>query len=453
MTQPVTQTETRPASGSDARPITGWGLHPTVEARTSRPASPGEAAAALGGHPVLARGLARSYGDSALNEHVISTLGLDDLVDFDPATGTLTCEAGVSLAEVLRVYVPRGWFLPVTPGTKFVTVGGAVASDVHGKNHHGAGSFSDHVVSLQVLLGSGEVVTASRTENADLFRATCGGMGLTGVILGVTFTLLPVRCSSVQERVLRLGSLDEVLEALVRHESSTYSVAWIDCVSRGRRFGRSLLMLGEHADFPGDPEPRSRRDGGPTFPVFAPTWALNRRTVAAFNALYYRKVRKPVTDHLIDYEPFFYPLDGVREWNKVYGRPGFLQYQFVLPTSAGSEPFRQIFDRVTRAGLASPLAVLKTLGEGNENLLSFPRPGLTLALDLPVSQAALGLLDDLDDLVVAAGGRLYLSKDARMSVSTFRSGYPQWEEFEAVREKYGAVGVFSSTQSRRLGLA
>jgi decaprenylphospho-beta-D-ribofuranose 2-oxidase len=431
---------------------TGWGRYPRVEATRLPIRSAADVAAALaarGDESLTARGLGRSYGDSSLGELMLDLTGLDHLVAFDAETGLLTCEAGTSLSAVLAVVLPRGWFLPVTPGTRFVTVGGAVASDVHGKNHHCDGSFTDHVVSLRLMLASGEVVETSRTELPDLFAATCGGMGLTGVILEATFRLRPVQSRNIDETVLKTADLAGALDAFEQHADVTYSVGWIDLVATGRRLGRSLVMLGEHAT-DGDLGPAT--GPGLAVPVDAPAPLLNRFTVKAFNTAYYGRVRGEVTHHRIGYEPFFYPLDRIADWNRLYGRQGFLQYQFVVPFEAGREAVTEVVRRISASGLASPLAVLKVFGEGNASMLGFPRPGYTLAVDFKATQAALELCEQLDRLVLAAGGRLYLTKDARMSPSTFVASYPRIEEFQAVRRTYGALGVFSSAQARRLGL-
>lgn len=431
--------------------IAGWGQYPVIEAEVDRIHGLDQLAGVVRSAPVIARGLGRSYGDSSLGDRMADVTGLDNLISFDPASGVVTCQAGVSLAELLAVFVPRGWFLPVTPGTRFVTVGGAIASDVHGKNHHVAGSFSDHVESFQLMLASGEVVTVSRTEHPDLFRATCGGMGLTGVIVEATFRMHPIRSRNIDETVIKTPRLAAALEAFDAYGDATYSVAWIDLCATGSSLGRSLLMVGEHAD-DGDltAVPRQPRAD---LPISAPTFALNRFTVRAFNRLYYERIRGDVTRHQVGIEPFFYPLDAINNWNRLYGHRGFLQYQFVIPRDAGQEPLTEAVERIARSGMASPLAVLKLFGEGNDNFLSFPRAGYTLAVDLQAGDDALRLCDALDAIVTAAGGRVYLTKDARMSRETLVAGYPDLESFEAVRRQYGAAGHFTSTQSKRLGLA
>lgn len=428
----------------------GWGRYPRLDAQVTQPLSVTQCAAALqGAAPLIARGLGRSYGDSALAPQVLSTCHLDHFQAFDAASGLLTCAAGVSLDSILRTFVPRGWFLPVTPGTRFVTVGGAIASDVHGKNHHVDGTFSAHVRRIDLLLGNGERVAASPTENTDLFLATCGGMGLTGIILSATVQLKPIRASDLIETTIKAPSLDAVLEAFDVHMASTYSVAWIDCLARGASLGRSLLMLGEHAtDGPLTVQTKPPK----SVPFDLPAGLLNRASVQAFNTLYYGRVRRTQSTRRIPFEPFFYPLDALLDWNRLYGKAGFVQYQFVLPKDAGVAGLREMLELITRSGRSSFLAVLKVFGAANANHLSFPTAGYTLAIDFKVEPAVFKLLDALDCVVLHHGGRIYLTKDARMTETTFKASYPRWLEFEQVRARWHAHGKFASVQSRRLGL-
>lgn len=431
--------------------VSGWGRHPVVQADVRPARSVTEIAAAVAAGPVIARGLGRSYGDSSLAPLMVDLTSFDALLGFDDLTGVLTCEAGVSLSTIVAVLLPRGWFLPVTPGTRFITVGGAVASDVHGKNHHSAGSFARYVDALTIMLADGTVVTASRDERADLFHATCGGMGLTGIILTVSVRLMAVRSDRIDEHLIKTAGLADTLAVFEEHRAATYSVAWIDLVATGSSLGRSLVMLGEHAtdghvgDGPGEHVT--------PFPVDLPSGLLNRHTVRAFNTAYYGRVRQSQIRHVVSFDAFFYPLDKIADWNRVYGPRGFLQYQFVIPFQGGPDLLHAMVDLIAASGLASPLAVLKTMGEAGESLLGFASPGFTLAIDLQVSREAFDLCDRLDALVVEAEGRIYLTKDSRMSPETFRAGYPRLAEFEAVRDEYGATGTFASAQSRRLGLA
>lgn len=429
--------------------ISGWGRYPTIDAELQTLNTPSQAIESLAITPAIARGMGRSYGDSALAVHILSTRPLDRLHAFDADEGVVDCDAGVTLAELIDVFLPRGWFLPVTPGTRFVSVGGAVASDVHGKNHHLDGCFSEFVDSLDLLTASGEVLTCSSSSHAELFRATCGGMGLTGVILRARLRLRRVKSAFIEQVTLKAANLDEALDLFEAHGASTYSVAWIDCLASGGALGRSLLMLGEHASSGGLDLAPSRTL---SVPVDMPGMLLNRYSIRAFNTLYFHRIRQPLTEQRIDYRPFFYPLDGITQWNRLYGRDGFLQYQFVLPRETGREGMRAILQRIAASGRGSFLAVLKAFGAANDNPLSFPIDGYTLALDFKNERGLASLLDELDRMVLAHGGRLYLTKDARMSAEVFRQSYPRWEEFQALRERYGALGKFVSLQAQRLGL-
>lgn len=429
--------------------IQGWGRFPAIEAEVKHPRN------VLAVHEELnattiARGLGRSYGDSALASNVIAMHHLDHFLSFDETTGILQCEAGISLADILGYFVPRGWFLPVTPGTQFVTVGGAIASDVHGKNHHRDGCFSAWVEDITLMLGNGETVTCSTMVEPQLFRATCGGMGLTGTILRASIRLRRIASAWIAQTSIKASNLAALLTALDMHATAHYSVAWIDCIARGEALGRGILMLGEHAADGGYPTPSAKKL---SVPFAAPSLCLNRYSMRAFNALYYAKTRAAETHALVHYEPFFYPLDRIQRWNLLYGKKGFLQYQCVIPKAAGHAALQQLLTAITDSGMGSFLAVLKLLGAENANLLSFPLEGYTLALDFKMQPGVLALLDRLDAITRAAGGRIYLTKDARMSKEMFRAGYPRWEEFQAVREQYHALVIFSSQQSKRLGLS
>lgn len=428
----------------------GWGRYPILSSQISHPASQVAARAdVLGAASLIARGLGRSYGDSSLAPRALASDRLDCLLAFDPASGTLTAQAGVSLDEILTFFVPRGWFLKVTPGTRFVTLGGAVAADVHGKSHHATGCFSESVDSFRLLLASGELWNCSRDENPELFRATCGGMGLTGVILDVTLRLLPIRSAYFDQVTYQCSGLDAMLERFSETAAITYSVAWIDCVATGAALGRGVLTVGEHASAGGlvPHRPPILR-----LPFELPFPAVTPLTIKAFNALVYHKELKAVRRSRVHYTPFLYPLDVARDWNRLYGRDGFTQYQFVLPFAAGSEGLRRVLERIAASGMGSGLAVLKVAGAANANPLSFPLAGYTLALDFRIQPGLFALLDELDALVLDLGGRLYLAKDARMSESTFKKSYPRWQDFQRVREKVGAIGRFASLQSKRLGL-
>lgn len=426
----------------------GWGRYPRHDCTVTSFSDQDKLTELLSGEGErIAFGLGRSYGDPALADTVIRTRAFDRMISFDPDTGVLACEAGVSLEDIINVFLPRGWFLPVTPGTRFVSVGGAIAADVHGKNHHTAGCFSDHILSMEIMLPGGTVKICSPTAEAELFRATCGGMGLTGIILAASIKLQKLSGSLISERTIKADNLDHVLALFDEHAGYTYSVAWIDCLAKGASQGRSLLYLGEHAE-----EGELRPLPGPklSVPCSLPAFTLNKLSVSAFNSVFYGKVRKPDHTALVPLTPFFYPLDAVRDWNRIYGRRGFLQYQFVIPKAAGAEGMRAILSRIADSGKGSFLAVLKLFGKGNPNPLSFPMEGYTLALDFKAEKSLFPLLDELDAMVLDHHGRLYLAKDARMSPATFAAGYPGLEGFRELRARLGCEGVLESLQSKRL---
>lgn len=432
------------------RQIHGWGRYPRMESHISRPQSMVDCLHVINQQKqLITRGMGRSYGDSSLAANVLDTQYLNCFYDFDETTGVLSCESGVSLAEILDVFVPRGWFLPVTPGTRFISLGGAIASDVHGKNHHIEGTFTDHVIQVELILGNGQCISASPTQNPELFHATCGGMGLTGIIFSATIRLKPIHSSQIIESIIKLPSLSAVLAAFDEHEQMPYSVAWIDCLATGKNAGRSLLRLGEHAENGCLSVPTNK---ALSIPLTMPACLLNKTTLKCFNTLYYQMARKAQYTHEIHYESFFYPLDKLAHWNRLYGKPGFIQYQFVLPKEAGEEGLSRILDVIAQSGKGSFLAVLKKLGKQNNNYLSFPMIGYTLALDFNVEPSIFPLLNTLDQLVLTFGGRHYLCKDSRLDERTFKASYAGWQAFENVRQKYYAVGKFASQQSKRIGL-
>ncbi len=441
--------------------LSGWGNQPIVETRLERYRDPADAVKRVKAEPELVvRGNGRSYGDPALSlACVLSALPSSRILRLDLGKGLIRCEAGLMLSDLLDALVPKGWFVPVTPGTRFVTIGGMVAADVHGKNHHGAGSFCKHVDELLMVDGHGELISCSPFENPDLFQATCGGMGLTGVILEVVFRLKRIETAAIVQETLPAPSLDAVMEQFESSAHWPYSVAWIDCLTKGQACGRSLLYVGRHAateDLPAQrrhPELSYRNPGsGLSLPFNLPAAALNRWSVRAFNALYYARGSMKTGPALVDINPFFYPLDGIQHWNRLYGRRGFTQYQCVLPLAESRKGLKRLLTRIAESGLGSFLAVLKLLGDKSSGLLSFPRAGYTLALDFPWNPRALTLLDELDRIVLEHGGRLYLAKDARMSPQMLEAGYPELARFRAVKRKWDPEGRFNSVQSRRLGI-
>ncbi|HEX5262332.1 MAG TPA: FAD-binding oxidoreductase [Phenylobacterium sp.] len=436
--------------------LSGWGRYPAANCELNEPSDVEGLVEALSrSGSVIARGAGRSYGDSSLNPAgVLATRRLDRMLAFTDA-GVLTCEAGVLLSDVIDVFLPRGWFPPVTPGTKFVTIGGMIASDVHGKNHE-AGSFCDHLLSLDLALGDGQVTTCSRNENPQLFEATCGGMGLTGVILRASFRLTPVETARIRQKTIPAGGLDEAMDLLESSQAHTYSVAWIDCLAAGADLGRSVVFLGEHAKLdelpsPARATPFARASRPPlAVPLDLPDFVLSGPSVRAFNALYFHG--HGAQEGLVDLEPYFYPLDALRGWNRIYGRRGFVQYQPTLPFAESRVGIRRLLTEIARARAGSFLAVLKRMGPQSFGMLSFPFPGYSLALDFPATPANLALLDRLDAILLEHGGRLYMAKDARMGPAMVEAGYPRVGEFRKLRRQLGLADRFVSLQSQRLEL-
>ena len=358
-------------------------------------------------------------------------------------------QSGVLLSEIIEAFLPRGWFLKVTPGTKLITVGGAIASDVHGKNHHIAGCFSECVESLTLLLPDNTLLKCSRVENIELFKATCGGMGLTGVIVDVEIYLKKVNSNRIQQATIKTHNLKETFEAFEEHRSQPYSVAWIDCLAKADSLGRCLLTVGDFAqDHIFDYKEKNKIE----VPVNFPSFALNQLSVQAFNFLYYQKVCNEISHQRVSVDSFFYPLDAIGHWNKIYGKQGFVQYQFILPKASSFDGLKVILDKIVASGMGSFLAVLKLYGAENENFLSFPMEGYSLALDFKIQTGLFELLNELDELVVEFGGRIYLAKDARMSNDIFEKGYPRLSQFKDVREKYNLTDKLKSMQSERLGI-
>ena len=334
----------------------GWGRYSTIDAEVTFPLSNEQCNVALANTDnFIVRGLGRSYGDSSLAYKVLDTRYLDNFIAFDETTGLLSCAAGVSLKDIINNFVPLGWFLPVTPGTCFVTIGGAIASDVHGKNHHSNGTFTNHVTEIELLLGNGERVVTSPNNKPDLFHATCGGMGLTGIILSATLGLKRIKSSNIIETSIKAPDLDAILSAFEEHAGSTYSVAWIDCLARGKNLGRAVLKLGEHAE---DDSLIVQKGKSLTIPFLMPSSLINHATVSVFNSFLYATQAKQKTQK-IPFESFFYPLDKINNWNRLYGKKGFVQYQFVIPFSSGLTGLRDILERIVASGSGSFLAVLK----------------------------------------------------------------------------------------------
>lgn len=403
----------------------------------------------------LSRGLGRSYGDSSLppaSEPVVAnTVLADRLLAFDEVSGELTAEAGYSLRDLWDTFLPRGWFTPVSPGTQFVTLGGMVAADVHGKNHHRAGTFGAHVRALVLRVASGEVVRCSRERHPDLFRATIGGMGLTGHILEVTVSLVRIPSPWIYAETRQVRDIDEFIGALKSAGPVwPFTMGWIDCLKRGPGMGRGVLFSGRWATPSEAPNRFPKRLRRPAVPLTCPSWVMGQTVGRGFNAVYFRLHPRRARAHIVHPESFFYPLDAVRHWNRLYGRRGFTQYQCVLPEAGGAAVVRDLLDRMSRFGAASFLCVIKDCGAEGEGLLSFPLPGVSVALDLPIRDDTQQVVDALNEFVVAAGGRVYLAKDAFTRPDHFRAMEPRLSEFEAIRRRWDPEGKIRSMQSIRL---
>ncbi|WP_223607140.1 FAD-binding oxidoreductase [Chryseobacterium sp. OSA05B] len=400
--------------------VTNWGNFPVVEKEMrSEDSFKRIKEFVLNHNEIIARGNGRCYGDASLGETIFSTKKLNKFISFDRLNGVIECESGVLLSDVLEIAVPQGYFLYVTPGTKFISVGGAIASDVHGKNHHAEGCFSEYVIEFKLMTERGDIITCSREENSDKFWATIGGMGLTGIILTVKFKLKNIESAYIRQESIKAENLDEIFRLFEESENWTYTVAWIDCLQKGKNLGRSILMRGEHAfqhELPqnlANQPLRLKKKFQPTVPFYFPGFVLNALTVKIFNLLYYKKQTKKEVKTFIDYETFFYPLDAITDWNKIYGKSGFIQYQMVIPKEAGKEGMKQILETIAASGNGSFLAVLKLFGKNNpEAYNSFPFEGYTLALDFKVNSKLKKLVEKLDDTVQQFGGRIYLTKDS-----------------------------------------
>ncbi len=431
---------------------TSWGFYPPAKHKTAIKLN------WIGNIPeiskietsVLPYGLGRSYGDNCLNNDntLLDTSGLSRFIEFDKESGIIKCEAGLSFAEILRIIVPNGWFFPVTPGTKFITIGGAIANDVHGKNHHIAGTFGKHVISFELLRSNGKKYICSATENTELYKTTIGGMGLTGLILWAQFRLKPIKNSYIDAETIKFNNLDEFFELSEKSSNDyEYIVSWIDCTSKGKKFGRGLFFRGNHSNLDKAELPQPKSPKRIPFPFTAPSILLNKLTLKIVNGIIYHSQFKKHKTGIKHYDPFFYPLDSILNWNRMYGKRGFFQYQCVVPYTDGGVAIRQILQQISKSGKGSFLAVLKTMGNvESPGVLSFPREGVTLALDFANHGDKTNILfTELDEIVKSVGGALYLCKDARMSPEMFRFSYAEWENFKKYIDP-----KFSSSQWRRV---
>jgi decaprenylphospho-beta-D-ribofuranose 2-oxidase len=436
----------------------GWGRYPVHSAEVFAPRTIGALADRVKAGSMIARGNGRAYGDSAISlQNTVHMRHFNRLIAFDPATGQVVAEAGILLADIIHTFLPQGWFPAVTPGTKFVTLGGMIAADVHGKNHHIDGSFGSFVDWIDVMDAQGAVRRCSPQENTDLFAWTVGGMGLTGAILRAAFRLRPVETAWIKQTTLPAANLDAAITLLDQSVAAPYSVAWIDCLSQGNKLGRSLVMLGEHAaqtDLTAWQSQNSFATGATrpkTVPFNLPSGLLNSVTIRAFNTLYHWHGSRKTGTQLVDWDRYFYPLDAILGWNKIYGRKGFAQFQCVLPPDHARPGLQALLEAISCARAGSFLAVLKRFG-AQQGRFSFPMPGYTLALDFPVNPRTLALMTQLDQLTLSHGGRFYLAKDSRMTAETLRASDPRTSHFVQMRGDAALRPVFASAQSERLDL-
>lgn len=397
--------------------ITGWGNHPRIKAEVAEPLNLEQLQDGLNSRSVLPRGLARSYGDASLNDHVVSMLKCNRIIELDELNGEIECESGVSLAQIIKLILPKGFFLPVTPGTRYVTVGGAIASDVHGKNHHVDGCFSKHLIFFDILTQDGKTQRCSPTQNTQLYYRTIGGMGLSGIITMVRFKLKKVETAYIKQRVIKCRDLSEIMAAFEEHRNATYSVAWLDTTQKGNSIGRSVLLLGEHA-LQSDLAPSSKdplvlpKPNKLNLPFFLPSFTINPFTIKVFNTLFY-SAKSNVKSELIDLNSYFYPLDAIGNWNRIYGKSGFTQYQFVIPLDRSEEGIREILEYIANKGRSSFLTVLKLFGKADsDTYLSFPIEGYTVAIDFKINSNIQPFIDGLDNLVEKYNGKIYMTKDA-----------------------------------------
>lgn len=415
-----------------------WGNYPKTQQTALSPEWRTDTAELLNGltDNYLPRGNGRSYGDSCLSKSglLVDSRNLNNFISFDSNTGILCAEAGVLLSEILRIIEPSGWFLAVTPGTRFVTLAGAIANDVHGKNHHVRGSFSDHVLELELLRSDGERLTCDKQNNARWFRATVGGLGLTGFITRATLQLMRINSSNIDTETIRMTQLSDFFTLSEESaEDYEYTVSWIDCLAKGKHRGRGHFIRGNHSSSPAAIE---QKKSSLSVPFSLPISAINPLSLRIFNTLYYHKQRQERRKNLQSRDSFFYPLDGIKNWNRLYGQRGFLQYQCAIPNSHAKDAIAELLSKIASSGQGSFLVVLKAFGNKPANgMLSFAREGVTLAMDFPfLGDKTLTLLDSLDKTTAAAGGVLYPAKDARMSAQHFQQFYPEWKEFTAFKD-------------------
>lgn len=429
--------------------IHGWGAYPKIDAKIYNPKISSEIKEITKFNATIPRGMGKSYGDSSLSSKILSTLNLNKVISFNSESGILVCESGLIISDILNDIIAKGWFLPVTPGTAFLTIGGCLASDVHGKNHHIDGSISNFVDSFTILLGNGEIIECSRLLNNDLFTATCGGMGLTGIVLTIKIKLKKINSNFIKNKTIKSRNIKELLWHIEENKKSPYSVAWIDSNMGTIENFKSVLFLGDHENsgFISENSKQKEIYVSENFPSFI----LNKYSMKIFNKLYYLK-QKQYFINKINLKKYFYPLDRLKNWNNLYGQRGFLQYQFVIPKENALSNLNRIFNIFNKNNEYSFLTTLKSMGDKNKNLLSFPQNGYTVTQDFKYNKNIAKLIQYADTMIADFGGKIYLTKDALLKEKIFKKTYINWYEFENIRDKYHAIGSFQSFQSKRIGL-
>ncbi len=438
--------------------ISGWGGYPVQKAKVVYPENIDQILIEIKKSDLIARGNGRAYGDSSINEkNTISMKYLNHILSFDDNSGILEVETGILLNDIINTFLPRGWFPYVTPGSKFVTVGGLIAADVHGKNHHKEGSFRNFVEWFEIINSKGEIIRCSKNENNDLFEWTIGGMGLTGIIIRAAIKLRPVKTCWIKQKTLVAKNIDQTLEIFENNMNTTYSVAWINSTKTKDSIGQSLIMLGEHASIK-DLDKRNihsplkiKSIKSKNIPFYFPNWFLNKKLIKLFNSIYYFIGKNTPKEKLVYWDDYFYPLDTILGWNKIYGRKGFVQYQCVIPLEKSKEGLIELLKEIDKSNVSSFLSVLKRFGDQESNF-SFPMKGYTIALDFPVCKDTLYLLEKLDEITLKYKGRFYLAKDARMKKEIFKKSDKRIQEFINFRNKNNFDKDFRSSQSSRLDL-
>ena len=438
--------------------ISGWGGYPIQEAKVVYPKSIEQILEEIKKSDLIARGNGRAYGDSSINKkNTINMKYFNHIISFDDSSGVLEVESGILLEDIVNTFLPKGWFPYVTPGSKLVTIGGLIAADVHGKNHHKDGSFRNFVEWFELINSKGEIIKCSRNENKDMFEWTIGGMGLTGIIIRAAIKLRPVETCWIKQKTLVANNIDQTLEIFEKSMDATYSVAWINSTNRHSNIGQSLIMLGEHAKINDLNQKNSlnplkiKSKKNRNIPFYFPNWFLNKRLIKLFNFLYYFLGKNSSKEKFVYWDDYFYPLDSIMGWNKIYGREGFVQYQCVIPLEKSKEGLIELLKEIDKSKVSPFLSVLKRFGKQNSKF-SFPMEGYTIALDFPINDETLKLLDKLDEITLKYKGRFYLAKDARMKKEVFKKSDKRIKDYIKFRNQNDCDKIFISSQSSRLEL-